>query len=75
MDWTNPIVNESVEEREVEMSSLAAGFVAWMRKQAARAQEETTPSSEGLDEKCFKQSDPAKGVQISLTTISVDSLK
>ena len=32
MDWTDPIVSESTEEREAEMSSLTIGFVAWICK-------------------------------------------
>ena len=35
VDWTYPIVRESDEEREDEMSILAAGFVMRMRKRAA----------------------------------------
>ena len=57
------------------MSSLAVGFAARMRKHAARAKEETTPSSEGLDEKHFKQFGPAAGVHISSAAIFVASLK
>ena len=53
------------------MSSLAVGFVAWMHKRAASAQEETTPNSKSPDAKCFKHSSPAEGVQISPTTIFV----
>ena len=37
VDWTNSIVNESAEEREAEMSSLAIGFSARMHKRAANA--------------------------------------
>ena len=32
VDWTNPVVSESIEEREVEMSSLVVGFAMWMHK-------------------------------------------
>ena len=35
VDWTDPIDSESDEEREDEMSSLAAGFVVRKRKRAA----------------------------------------
>ena len=37
MDWTNPAVSESVEERETEMSSLVAGFAMRMHKRADNA--------------------------------------
>ena len=42
LDSTDPTVSESVEENEAEMSSLAAGFAAQMRKRASNAQDETT---------------------------------
>ena len=32
VDWVDPISSEPVEEREDDMSSLAAGFTAGMRK-------------------------------------------
>ena len=35
MDWVDPIASESIEEREDDMFSFAAGFVAWMLKQAS----------------------------------------
>ena len=44
MDLVDLISSESVEEREGDMSSLVAGFVAQMRKRAASAQWETTPA-------------------------------
>ena len=31
MDWVNPISSEPIEEREDDMSNLAAGFATWMR--------------------------------------------
>ena len=61
MDWVNPIppigetqgvrpvphiANEPVEESKDNMSSIAVGFAALMRKRAASAQGETTPDSE-----------------------------
>ena len=75
MDWTDPTISELAEEREVETSSLAAGFATRMRKRAANAQGETTPCSEGPDDKCFKQSGPAEEVQIIPVVIFMDSLK
>ena len=75
VDWTDPIINESTEEMEAEMSSLAVGFAARMLKQAASAQGETTLGSDGLDEKRFKQSSSVEEVQISPTVIYVDSPK
>ena len=41
VDWTNPAVSESAEERKVEMSGLIVGFVRRMHKRAANGQEET----------------------------------
>ena len=75
MDWTDPTVSESAEEREAEMSSLAAGFVARMCKRAANTQGEATPGFEGPDDKRYKQSGPAEEVQISPAMVSVDSLE
>ena len=58
MDWTDPKISESAEEREAEMSSLAVGFVVRMHKKVANARGEATPSSEGPDDKRSRQSDP-----------------
>ena len=46
VDWMDSAVSESVEEREVEMSGLIAGFATRMCKRASNAQEETTPGIE-----------------------------
>ena len=62
VDWTHATISKSAEEREAEMSSLAIGFAAGMRKQAPNTQEKTTPGFEGPDEKCLKQSGLAEGV-------------
>ena len=75
VDWMDPTISKSAEEREVEISSLAVGFVARMCKLAAKDQEKTTPSFVGPDRKHFKQSCPVEEVQISPTSISVDSLE
>ena len=37
MDWVDPIVSESAEEREDDMSNLVVGFSSWIRKQATSA--------------------------------------
>ena len=42
VDWVDPISNETVEDREDDMSSLTTRFVARMRKRVARTQGETT---------------------------------
>ena len=55
VDWTYPTVSQSAEEREVEMSSLVAGFFARMGKCVASAQGETTLSFEGSGDKRFKK--------------------
>ena len=39
----NLTISQSIEEREAEMSGLVAGFAIRIRKQAADAQEGTTP--------------------------------
>ena len=51
MDCEDPISSEPAEEREEDMSSLAAGFVARMHKRAASAQRETAFGSKGPDNK------------------------
>ena len=56
MDWVDPNADPA-EERENDMSSLAGGFFALMRKRAASAQGEITPSSEVSGEKHPKRSD------------------
>ena len=48
MDWTDPTISESIEEREVEMFGLLTGFATRMCKRAINAQEETTPASKFL---------------------------
>ena len=58
MDWVDPISSEPAEEREGDMSSLAAGFVALMCKRASSAQGETTLGSEVSSDKRPKWSGP-----------------
>ena len=43
VDWTNPAVSQSTEEREAEMSGLVVGFAIRMRKRVVKAQKGTTP--------------------------------
>ena len=54
----DPITSELVEEREDDISSLAAKFSTRMRKQAMSAQGESTPNSKVLGGKCPKWSGP-----------------
>ena len=72
VDWTNPVVSESTEEREAEMSGLVAGFAMRMRKCAANAQEETTPDLEVLGGKRFRLFGFNKEVQADPDVITVD---
>ena len=88
MDWVNPtlltretqgdcpipqIASEPTEESEQDMSSLVAGFIAQMRKQAASAQGETTPDSEVVGGKRPKRLGLNEEVQKSPTFIILDS--
>ena len=57
MDWTNPTVSKSTEEREVEMSGLIAKFSIRMHKRATNAQERTTL---GLEVPSDKRSRPSR---------------
>ena len=67
------ISSEPTEEREDDMSSLAVGFAAQMRKRAASAQRETTSGFEGLDGKQPKRSGLDGVVQKSPVVITMDS--
>ena len=58
VDWTDTTVNESAEEREANMSSLAVGFAMQMCKQVVNALVETTLDSEGPNDKRSRQSSP-----------------
>ena len=73
MDWVDPNASDLVEEWEDNLSNLAAGFVAWIRKQAASAQGETTLGSEVSRGKRRKWSSPDEETQRSSTVIVVDS--
>ena len=73
MDWTNLTVSESVEEREVEMSSLVAGFTMRMHKRDASAQEETTPDLKVPSDKRSRLFGLDEEVQDDLAVITVDS--
>ena len=37
VEWTNMVVRQSIEEREVEMYGLVTRFATWMRKRATNA--------------------------------------
>ena len=83
VDWTNSKISKSDEKEEVEMFGLFSGFAARMRKQAASAQGEISPSAEaygekhpkliGSDEEAQKMIGPNEEAQRSLPIINVDS--
>ena len=75
MDRVDPISIEPIEEREEDMSSLAAGFTTWICKQSTSAQRETAFSSEGPGGKRLKPSGLDEEAQKSPTVIIVDSLE
>ena len=69
------ISSELTEEREDDMSSLADGFFARMRKRAASVQGETTPGSEVPGGKRSKRSGLGDEVQRSPMVVTLDSLE
>ena len=73
--WTrwDPPASDPIEERKEEMSSLVAGFAAWMCKRAASAQGETTLGFEVSGEKCLRQFGPGENALKSPSVITVDS--
>ena len=73
MDWVGLAASESAEERAEDMFGLATGLVSWMRKHAASAQGETTPSFEVPCGKRPKQSGPDEEAQNSAAVITMDS--
>ena len=73
VDWVDPNTSDLAEEREDNMSSLGVGFSAQIRKRAASAQEETTPSFEVYGGKHPKRSGPNKEAQESRAVITLDS--
>ena len=73
MEWTNPAVSQSAEEKEVEMSGLVAGFTMRMCKRAANAQEGTTLGLEVLGGKRSRPSRFDEEVQADPAVIIVDS--
>ena len=64
VDWTDPTISVSAEEKETEM-----------RKLAANTQEEAAPGFEGLDEKRSRQSNFEEDNHKSPKVIVVDSPK
>ena len=68
VDWTSIIASEPTEKEE--MSMLAVGFAALMRKRATNSDGETTPSFDG---KRMKQSSPDEKAQKDWAIISMDS--
>ena len=71
----DPVANESIEERGVNMSSLAARFVTQMPKWVASAQGETTLDSIVPGGKRPKWSGPDEEAQKSPVVITMDSLE
>ena len=55
VDWTNPTVSESTEERETEMFGLVVRFSMRMLKRAANTQGETSSGLEVPGEKRSKR--------------------
>ena len=72
IDWADSNANSPTEEREDDMSSLAAEFIARMRKHAAQG--ETASDFEVYGAKRPKRSGPEEEAQKSLMVITVDSL-
>ena len=75
MDWVDPLSSKPTEEREDDMSSLAARFAARMCKRATSAQRETTSGSKGPNSKRPKRSGPDKVVQKIPVVVTLDSPK
>ena len=75
MDWLDPPAGNPYEERDEDMSSLIARFVARMRKRAASAQGETVPCFEVYGGKRPKWFGLDEEAQKSLTVITMDSLE
>ena len=73
MDWVDPVSSEPIEEREDDMSSLAAGFTAQIHKRAASAHREITSGSKGPGGKCLKWYSLYEKAQKSPTVITMDS--
>ena len=73
MDWLDPPTSDLAEERQEDMSSLAIGFIARMRKRATSAQGETTLGSEVYGGKRPRRSGPKEKAQKSPLVIAVDS--
>ena len=73
VDWLDPTASGPTEEREEDMSSLAVGFAARMRKRATSAQGETTLGFEVSSEKRPKWYGLDEEAHKSPTLITVDS--
>ena len=72
VDWMNPKVSQSTEEREAKMFGLIARFAIRMRKQAVDAQEGTTPDLKVLSSKRSRPSRFDEEVQANPAVITVD---
>ena len=75
MDWTDPTVGESSEEKVAEMFGLVVGFSTRMCKRAANAQDEAIPSLEVPGGKRSRPSGHDEQVLMDLVIITVDSPK
>ena len=73
VDWLDPLDSDPTKEREEDMSSLATGFAARMRKQAVSAQREITRDSIIYGERHPKRSGPDEEAQKSPSVIIMDS--
>ena len=73
VEWVDSIASDPAEERESDMSSLAARFFARMPNWATSDQGETTPGSEVSGGKHFRWSSPNEEVEKSPSVISLDS--
>ena len=75
LDWVDLNASNLAEEREDDMFSMTAEFVARKRKRATNAQGETTLGSEVYGEKRPKWLDPDEEAQKSMAVITVDSIE
>ena len=75
VDLVDPNASDPVEEMEEDMSTLAVGFAAQMRKRVTSAQRETTPGSELSGGKRPKWFSPNEEAHKSPTVVTMDSVE
>ena len=73
VDWADSKASDPTEEKEDDMSSLVARFVAGMCKRAASAHGETTPGSKVSGGKRPKQFGPDEEAHKSSVVIALNS--